>query len=89
MAAADDANAAAGADQESVREFANRAEHLAREKLDEARQRAREAYDDAYDRFDTAQRYIVERVHERPLQTTLTAVGVGVVLGLLLAGRRR
>ncbi len=61
----------------------------ARGYYDEARVRGREYYDDAAERFDEAQRYIVERVQERPVQSTAIALGVGVVLGLLLAGRRR
>ena len=51
--------------------------------------RGREYYDDAAERFEEAQRYVVERVQERPVQSTAIALGVGVVLGLLLAGRRR
>jgi ElaB/YqjD/DUF883 family membrane-anchored ribosome-binding protein len=54
-----------------------------------ARERGREYYDDAAERLDEAQRYVVERVQERPLQSTAIALGVGMVLGLLLAGRRR
>lgn len=88
MAAADPA-AETDQDKDRVREFADRAEQAAREKLYEARERAREAYDEAYERFDAAQRYIVERVQERPLQSTLAAVGVGVILGMMLSGRRR
>ena len=61
----------------------------ARVYYDEARVRGREYYDDAAERFDEAQRYIVERVQERPVQSTAIALGVGVVLSLLLAGRRR
>jgi tRNA (adenine57-N1/adenine58-N1)-methyltransferase len=41
------------------------------------------------ERLDEAQRYVVERVQERPLQSTAIALGVGLVLGMLLAGRRR
>ena len=51
--------------------------------------RGQEYYDEASERFDEAQRYLVERVQERPMQSTAIALGVGVVLGLLLAGRRR
>ena len=51
--------------------------------------KGREYYDDAAERFDEAQRYVVERVQERPLQSTAVALGVGVILGMLLAGRRR
>ncbi len=53
-----------------------------------ARERGRDYYDEASERFDDAQRYVTERVQERPLQSTAIALGVGVVIGLLLAGRR-
>ena len=61
----------------------------ARTYYDAARVRGREYYDDAAERLDEAQRYVVERVQERPLQSTAIALGVGLVLGMLLAGRRR
>jgi len=61
----------------------------ARGYYDDARVRGREYYDEAQERFDEAQRYLTERVQERPTQSTAIALGVGVVLGLLLAGRRR
>ena len=61
----------------------------ARGYYDTARVRGQEYYDEASERFDEAQRYLAERVQERPMQSTAIALGVGVVLGLLLAGRRR
>ena len=44
-----------------------------------ARERGREYYDDAAERLDEAQRYVVERVQERPLQSTAIALGVGML----------
>jgi ElaB/YqjD/DUF883 family membrane-anchored ribosome-binding protein len=38
---------------------------------------------------DEAQRYVVERVKERPVTATLAGLGVGFLLGLLLASRGR
>jgi len=70
-----------------LREFALRAEQAVRERADQFRERAREYYDDATDQLEEAQRYVVERVQEKPLATTLTAFGIGVVIGLLLARR--
>jgi ElaB/YqjD/DUF883 family membrane-anchored ribosome-binding protein len=61
----------------------------ARGYYDTARVRGQEYYDEAQERLDEAQRYITERVQERPVQSTAIALGVGVVLGMLLAGRRR
>jgi ElaB/YqjD/DUF883 family membrane-anchored ribosome-binding protein len=37
---------------------------------------------------DEAQRYVVERVKERPVTATLAGLGVGFLLGLLLSSRR-
>jgi ElaB/YqjD/DUF883 family membrane-anchored ribosome-binding protein len=72
-----------------MKEFALKAEQAVRERAEELRERARGYYDEAHDRFDTAQRYLVERVQEKPVVATLAAVGVGVVLGMLIAGGRR
>ena len=78
------------ADAESkLRAGAGEAREKARDYYEQARVRGREYYDDAAERLDEAQRYIVERVQERPVQSTAIALGVGVVLGLLLSGRRR
>ena len=38
---------------------------------------------------DEAQRYLVERVKERPVTATLAGLGVGFLLGLLLSSRGR
>lgn len=76
-------------DERRIRELARRAEAAVRERARAFREDAQDYYDDASEHFDTAQRYITERVQERPLTTTLAAVGVGLVLGLLLAGGRR
>lgn len=72
----------------AAREKAEELGSKAREYYATARERGREYYDEAQDRFDDAQRYVVERVQERPIQSTAIALGVGVVIGLLLAGRR-
>ena len=76
-------------EEERVREFALRAEQAVRERAGEFRERAQHYYDEANDQLETAQRYITERVQEKPLASTLTAVGIGVVIGMLLAGGRR
>lgn len=72
-----------------LREQADVVRERARGYYDTARVRGREYYDEASERLDEAQRYVVERVQERPIQSTAIALGVGVVLGLLLSGRRR
>ena len=87
-AAADRANGLSE-EERRVREFALRAEQAVRERAGEFRERAREYYDEASDQLETAQRYVTERVQEKPIGSTLTAVGIGVVIGMLLAGGRR
>jgi ElaB/YqjD/DUF883 family membrane-anchored ribosome-binding protein len=86
----------AGDDDRQIRELARRAEEAVRaraEKLRESaedlRGRARDYYEDASEHLDTAQRYVVEKVQERPLASTLAAVGVGVLIGLVLSGGRK
>jgi ElaB/YqjD/DUF883 family membrane-anchored ribosome-binding protein len=37
---------------------------------------------------EEAQRYVVQRVKERPVTATLAGVGLGVLIGLLLASRK-
>jgi ElaB/YqjD/DUF883 family membrane-anchored ribosome-binding protein len=78
-----------GARDERMKDFALKAEKAVRDRAEDLRTRAQVYYDDAHDRFDTAQRYLVERVQEKPVVATLAAVGVGVVLGMLIAGGRR
>jgi ElaB/YqjD/DUF883 family membrane-anchored ribosome-binding protein len=79
-----------GSDEERrIRELARRAEEAVRERAQQFRERASDYYDDASEQFETAQRYLTERVQERPLAITLAALGVGFVLGVVLAGGRR
>lgn len=77
------------ASQKSVRDFAREAEIAARERAERLREQAKTYYDDAHTRFDEYQQTLTRHVQEKPIQSTLIAVGAGVVLGLLLAGRRR
>jgi ElaB/YqjD/DUF883 family membrane-anchored ribosome-binding protein len=64
----------------------------AAELAEEARERAEEAYEAAHaaveDGMDTAHRYMKRQWRERPLAVTASAVGVGLILGLLLGSRR-
>ena len=49
--------------------------------------RARDYAETAAHELDDVQRYVVERVKEKPVTATLAGLGVGLLLGLLLAGR--
>lgn len=71
-----------------ARDRATRAAELA----EEARERAEEAYEAAHaaveDGLDEAHRYLKRQWRERPVAVAATAVGVGVLIGLLLGSRR-
>lgn len=71
----------------SIAEAANRAEAAIREGLETFRAQSRTYADTANHQFDVAQKYVTERVKERPMTATLAGIGVGLLLGLLLAGR--
>lgn len=59
---------------------------------EEARERAEEAYAAAQaaieDGLDAAHLYLKRQWQERPLAVAGTALGVGLIIGLLLGGRR-
>src|SRR4051812_10017843 len=73
----------------SLTELARRAEQAIKEGLAELKERSRDYADVAGDQFETAQQYVTDRVQERPLTATLAALGVGVLVGYLLAGRKQ
>lgn len=64
----------------------------AAELAEEARERAEEAYEAAHeaveDGIDSAHRYLKRQWRDRPLAVAASAVGVGLVLGVLLGSRR-
>ncbi len=78
--------------EDAQRTFRDAAKHFERAVQDGVQQiRAQSlAYaDTAGDQLEEAQRYVVEHVRERPLAATGVAIGIGVVIGLLLAAGRR
>ena len=86
---ADSASKLSAEAQRSFSEAAKKFEKVVAEGLEQIRAQSRTYADNAGEHIDDAQRYVVERVQERPLQSTAIALGVGLVLGMLLAGRRR
>jgi ElaB/YqjD/DUF883 family membrane-anchored ribosome-binding protein len=64
----------------------------AAELADEARERAEQAYEAAQeaveDGLDEAHRYLKRQWKHRPVAVAATAVGVGLLVGLLLGSRR-
>ena len=78
-----------GESQRSLQDMARRAEQAVHEGLDTLRLRSMVYRDTARDQLDHAQRYVSDQVQERPLTTTLAALGVGVLVGFILSGGRR
>ena len=75
--------------EQSLAELSKRAERAIRDALAELKDRSRDYADIAGDHFETAQDYVTDRVQERPIAATLAALGVGVLVGYLLAGRKQ
>jgi ElaB/YqjD/DUF883 family membrane-anchored ribosome-binding protein len=75
--------------QKTFHDAAKRFEQVVNESVDTIRAQTRAYADTAGQQLDEAQRYLTERVKERPLTSAGVALGVGVVLGLLLGGGRR
>jgi len=79
---------AAAAAKTNLTEAAKRIEQSITQGLETLRAQSRTYSDTAGQQVDEAQRYVAERVRERPITATLAGLGVGVLLGLLLAGNR-
>lgn len=72
-----------------AREASTRARDVIGDQVDRWRDRGEEYADVAGEGLETARVFVVERVQERPLTATAAALGVGFLLGVLLAGSRR
>jgi ElaB/YqjD/DUF883 family membrane-anchored ribosome-binding protein len=73
----------------TISEAAKTAEKVFREGLESLRNQTRAYGDTAGAQVEEAQRYVMERVKERPMTATLAGLGVGVLIGLLLSNRSR
>ena len=71
----------------NFREAARRIEQVMRDGVDQFRTRAEPYRESATQQIDEAQKYVVERIKERPVVATLAGLGVGLLLGLLVANR--
>lgn len=92
-AAAGPANDAANLSAEAQRAFAEAAQRIeaaVQEGLEQLRAQSRVYADAAGEQLEVAGEYVSDQVRARPLAATGLALGVGVVIGLLLAqqGRR-
>ncbi len=80
---------AIGAAERTFSEAAKTAEKVFREGVESLRSQTRVYGEEAGQRVDEAQRYVLERVKERPVTATLAGLGVGLLLGLLLSSRNK
>ncbi len=93
QSALDDAQSAAAAStarfEQALDELKERAGKVAQETISSLKSRAEPYVSDAGDRLALAERYLVERVQKQPMTTTVAVLGVGVLIGLLLASGNR
>jgi ElaB/YqjD/DUF883 family membrane-anchored ribosome-binding protein len=93
---ADKVDSNLGDAEKRLNDLVERAQKTVQEGLDTLRSQTRvyadqaKVYaDQAGDQLEVAQKLLTEKVQERPLASTAIALGVGVLIGLLLAGGRR
>ena len=79
---------AAASARTNLADAAKRIETSLTQGLETLRAQTRTYTDTAGQQVDAASRYASERIRERPITATLAGLGVGVLLGLLLAGNR-
>jgi ElaB/YqjD/DUF883 family membrane-anchored ribosome-binding protein len=82
-------NEAVSAAEKTLSEAAKTAEKVFKEGAETFRAQTRAYTDNAGEYAQDAQRYVLERVKERPMTATLAGLGVGLLLGLLLANRNK
>lgn len=80
-----DASAAQGAIADLTRRF----ERILQEGIESLRSHSRTYVDSAGEQFGAAQQFVSDKVKERPVAATMAGLGVGVLIGMLIAGGRR
>jgi ElaB/YqjD/DUF883 family membrane-anchored ribosome-binding protein len=70
-------------------EYRGKIQQAVQDGLEQIRAQSRTYADNAGEQVEHAQQYVTERVRERPLAATGAAIGLGVLIGLLLASGRR
>ena len=74
--------------EKSLRELIERGERALQQGIETLKDQTRTYADSAGEHLDVAQKYVTERVQERPLASTGVALGLGILIGLILAGGR-
>jgi ElaB/YqjD/DUF883 family membrane-anchored ribosome-binding protein len=74
--------------EKSLRELVERTEKVLQEGFEVLRAQTRTYADTAGEKLDVAQKYVVERVQERPLGSAAAALGLGVLIGFILSSGR-
>jgi len=64
-------------------------ERTLNENVERLREQAKIYGETAGQSVEDAQRYVVDRVKERPVAATFVGLGLGFVLGVILSGRKR
>ena len=82
-------NEAIATAQQKIVETAKIAEKKLREQAEALRVNTQAYRENAGQQLDDAQRYVVDKVKERPVTAALAGLGVGLLLGLLLSNRDR
>jgi ElaB/YqjD/DUF883 family membrane-anchored ribosome-binding protein len=80
---------AIAAAERTVTEAAKALERAAREAIEMLRSQTKSYTGNAGQHVDEAQRYITEKVKERPMTAAFAGLGVGLLLGLLLSNRSK
>jgi ElaB/YqjD/DUF883 family membrane-anchored ribosome-binding protein len=75
--------------QQKIAETAKVAEKALRDGAEALRVQTKDYRENAGQQFDDAQRYVVDRVKERPVTAALAGLGVGLLIGLLLNSNRK
>jgi ElaB/YqjD/DUF883 family membrane-anchored ribosome-binding protein len=75
--------------EQAIADLARRAERVVQDGLDRLPGPARDYADFAGEQFEVVQQRLMDRIKEKPVASAAIALGVGLVLGLFLAGRDR